>query len=237
MNKIEPPIDLQETKYYREFQEALNIKNYFDLIDYCEKKKSTICDDPGFWKEKLSKDYLDYIRNHYYQIDNLSGNQFKAKYQAILSDSLLQFINYRGHYPEYDEDFRELNNLYGDDEEKLEIARELRKEANKAFPMEYDKTLYKIYVRDDPEDPEYGPEQNDIDEETERLGIANKPGQLILIYNLEGIPKKYRYMYQIGDEIFGWITEYPEISDEIYQDTPRNKIKEIYGINPRSEKL
>jgi hypothetical protein len=62
------------------------------------------------------------------------------------------------------------------------------------------------------------------------------PGQLVF-NTLDGISGTYYYIYQLGNDIRLDISEYPNLPSKLFEDTPRYKIKEIYGINPYSEKI
>jgi hypothetical protein len=207
------------------FQEGLNINNYFDLIEYCEHLKIKLCDNPEFWKIKYKKEFQ---RIYNINLNSLKGPEFKADYQTALSDQLHNLV----YYPEINKKIRKFyQDIYGNDKlDLLDKAENLRKEANKVFPMEYDKTLYRVDIGY-PYDIGYAFIR-------QLVGIM-KPGQLIVYSqsnrNLEG--STFAYLYQIGDKIAIETTDYPEFPDKLLQDTPRNQIKEIYGINIYGEKI
>lgn len=66
------------------------------------------------------------------------------------------------------------------------------------------------------------------------------PGQFLILFGISPgnrRPLYYLYFYQNGEDVDWVITRYPNLPPQLLEDTPRNKIKEIYGVNPRSEKL
>ena len=135
------------------YQEALKIQNYFHLLDYCRENNLKVCDQPYFWKDKLHHDAGNLFLHE--NIDALSGKQFKARYQQLVSEILRSFF-YNGEYflsdprkPEYIY-FKETEDNYGNDlEDMLDKSEELRQEANEQFPMEYVRQLYKVYITED----------------------------------------------------------------------------------------
>lgn len=215
MEPIAPPIDY--------FQDALKIDNYFDIIDYCEKLDVNICNNSKFWKEKY-----EYLLGYPPQGD-LNEPEFKAAYQLQLSNDLHTLAIYPNSFRKNKRQYYQ--KIYGTDKEDLlDKAEYLRKEANKVFPLEYDKTLYRTIS---------GYPHNLSFQNIRSIVGTLKPGQLIIMSlypdNLEG--SSLLYIYQLGDDIRSETTDYPDFPIKLFQDTPRGKIKEIYNIDPYSEKL
>jgi hypothetical protein len=224
-----------QTSYIREptspipderFQGALNIENYFDLIEYCEHNHLTVCEDPEFWREKYIKDFGTLTL--YGDISKLHGPQLKAIYQAALSEKLNQLTQPKSAFPSMNKGYKR---IYGKDKDDLaNKARELRKEANKAFPMEYDKRLY--------EATSGRPDAVNFKDIENGVGTV-RPGQLIIVSdNVKGLDgASVYYIYQIGNRTEIAETQYPNFPKELFEDTPRGQIRRLYGINPNVEKI
>ena len=97
-----------------------------------------------------------------------------------------------------------------------------RKEENEKFNMRYKKKYYEINM-------EIEDEVLDLSDE---IGML-KPGQLI--FNQQN--NTYYYVYQTGSNTGIQSSLYPNLPSKLFEDTPRNRVKEIYGVDPYSEKL
>lgn len=189
--------------------------SYFELI-----KDPNILKDYNFWRNKLIKEYgiPDYELNGY------QNHQFLAQYQALLSDDLINIMEYF-----YTDKYRRLAMLYGNDiDDLVEKSSILRKEANKSFPMEYEKKLYKKRITSDDEF-NYVNNSYNIPENI-------KPENLFMLYR-EGLPAKFCYCYQMGIGIeYLWST-HPNLPIKLFEDNTIKEIEEIYDIKLDRNKL
>lgn len=97
-------------------QSALGL-NYPDILNLCktDKQLSSICSDPNFWKNKLSRDYSEV------NISRLKGPQFRAKYEQLYVKKISNEI--RNVNLEFEKELEKVKNRYKMKLDNLEANR------------------------------------------------------------------------------------------------------------------
>ena len=85
MESIMSPTDLFKDSL---IEEAVEIPNYFDLIEFCKSTDINICEDDELWRRKINRDFY-FIRR---EIRNMKMPQLKAIYETHLSNYLNSLV-------------------------------------------------------------------------------------------------------------------------------------------------